>query len=191
MKYRALSRFPWVLLSAVIIPGLIEATAYAADGPLPQPFPEAQHSGVGTALGMILVLSLVLESAMTPIFNWRVFLSRFEAKGLKTPLTVAVAFAVFWKYDIDIIHDLLVALNRSPANTPMTLTGKLLSSLLIAGGSQGIFDLLRRLNFRDQVAREQRLRDVIATRTARSNTPAVSLVNNRDPGTEREPALST
>ena len=48
-------------------------------------------------LFMFLVLSVVFETALTPIFNWRVFCARFDGKGVKTPLTVIAAVVVFWK----------------------------------------------------------------------------------------------
>ncbi|MES9906619.1 MAG: hypothetical protein ABW168_28545, partial [Sedimenticola sp.] len=65
---------------------------------------------VGDVLFVILVLSVVFEVAMTPVFNWRYFLVHAEGKGWKTPIVTGAALLVFWSYDLDIIHDLLVAL---------------------------------------------------------------------------------
>lgn len=43
---------------------------------------------VGKVLFIFLALSVVFEVALTPIFNWRVFLAHFEERGWKTPLGI-------------------------------------------------------------------------------------------------------
>lgn len=101
--------------------------------------------GVGEVLLVFLVLSLAFEVALTPIFNWRVFMAHLEGKGYKTPITVALAFVVFWGYGLDIIRDLLVALKR-PAE--VSIGGQILTALLIAGGSSGIFQIFTKLKIR-------------------------------------------
>ena len=60
---------------------------------------------VGSVLLVFLVLSVVFESALTPVFNWRLFREKFKGKGLKTPIVVILAFVVFWSYDLDIINE--------------------------------------------------------------------------------------
>ncbi|NIO82344.1 MAG: hypothetical protein GTN68_17500, partial [Candidatus Aminicenantes bacterium] len=59
---------------------------------------------------VFLVLSIVFESALTPIFNWRFFLAHFDGKGIKTFVTLVTAFLVFKSYNLDIFKDVLVAL---------------------------------------------------------------------------------
>lgn len=66
---------------------------------------------IGKILIVFLVLSIVFEVALTPIFNWRFFLQHFEGKGYKTPIIITLAFVVFWSYDLDIVKDLLNALD--------------------------------------------------------------------------------
>lgn len=68
-----------------------------------------------------------------------------EGKGYKTPITVALAFIVFWSYGLDIIRDLLVALGE-PASK--SLGGQILTALLIAGGSSGVFQIFTKLKIR-------------------------------------------
>jgi hypothetical protein len=108
---------------------------------------------VGEILFVFLVLSIVFESALTPIFNWRVFLARFDEKGLKTPITVILALIVFRSYGLDIIKDLLDALGH-PADK--SWGGQILTSFLIAGGSDGIFRIYSKLNIRNPSAREEK-----------------------------------
>ncbi len=40
---------------------------------------------IGEVLALLFVISLVFETALTPIFNWRFFAKHFEGKGVKTP----------------------------------------------------------------------------------------------------------
>ena len=100
---------------------------------------------IGEVLAAFLVLSLVFEMAMTPLFNWRIFKERLGGKGLKTPILLLLAFVTFWGYGLDIVRDCLVALGYEAA---LTLGGQILTALLIGGGSQGFFELFRRLGLR-------------------------------------------
>lgn len=104
---------------------------------------EGKMGDIYDVLFVFLVLSVVFEVALTPLFNWRVFLARFEGKGLKTPITVILAFIVFWHYDLDIVGDLLIAMNK---DVQMTIGGKVLTALLIAGGNSGIYQIFTALN---------------------------------------------
>jgi len=108
---------------------------------------------VGEVLLVFLVLSVVFEVALTPIFNWRVFLKHLEGKGWKTPITVALAFIVFWSYDLDVVKDLLVALGYSASQTT---GGQVLTALLIAGGSDGVLRIFTKLGIRDPAERKRR-----------------------------------
>jgi hypothetical protein len=107
---------------------------------------------VGGVLLIFLVLSIVFESALTPIFNWRFFLTHFDGKGLKTPVTIILALLVFWNYDLDIFSDLLVALGYTAAKS---FWGQVLTALLIAGGSNGILQIFIKLNIRDPGQRKK------------------------------------
>jgi hypothetical protein len=95
---------------------------------------------VGVVLVKFLVLSVVFETAMTPIFNWRFFLKHFEGKGVKTPLTVGLAFLVFWSYNLDIVRDILRIWDET---INLSLGGQFITALLIAGGSDGFSDIYK------------------------------------------------
>lgn len=112
---------------------------------------------VGGVLLIFLVLSIVFESALSPVFNWRVFRNRFDGKGVKTPIVVILAFVVFWSYDLDIINDILVAVNYIAETDPRsyTLGGQALTALLIAGGSSGILNIYKRLGIRSPVPKPE------------------------------------
>ncbi len=108
---------------------------------------------VGLVIVKFLVLSVVFEVAMTPIFNWRFFLKHFEGKGVKTPLTVGLAFLVFWSYDLDIIRDLLKIWDES---IQISLGGQFITALLIAGGSDGVFRIFTKLGIRNPAERTEK-----------------------------------
>jgi hypothetical protein len=121
---------------------------------------DADLDAVGDVLVVFLVLSLVFESAMSVLFDWRLFLVRFEGKGVKTPIIVGTAFLVFWGYDLDIVYDLLVALGY---DVSPTLGGQVLTALLIAGGSGGIFRIFSRLGIRSPKERERKAAEARAS----------------------------
>jgi hypothetical protein len=130
----------------------------------PNVLPSTELEQVGRVLLVFLVLSVVFEVALTPIFNWRVFLARFEGKGVKTPVAVILAFIVFWGYGLDIISDLLVALNYKAERS---FGGQVLTALLIAGGSDGVFRIFTKLNIRDPEARKEKAAEAQAQRAER------------------------
>ncbi len=137
-----------------------EAPQQQVVGPL---LDEATMLGkVGEVLLVFLVLSVVFESALTPVFNWRVFRERFNGKGVKTPIVVILAFVVFWSYDLDIINDILVAVNYIAETDPRgyTLGGQALTALLIAGGSSGIFRIFSKLGIRSPIGSPEKKHEV-------------------------------
>jgi len=108
---------------------------------------------VGVVLVKFLVLSVVFETAMTPIFNWRFFLKHFEGKGIKTPLTVGLAFLVFWSYNLDIVRDILRIWDET---INLSLGGQFITALLIAGGSDGVFRVFTKLGIRNPTERAEK-----------------------------------
>lgn len=123
------------------------------------PVPNATLENVGRVLLVLfLVLSVVFEVALTPIFNWRYFLLHFESKGIKTPVTVILAFMVFWGYGLDIIKDVLVSLGYSASKT---LGGQFLTALLIAGGSDGVLRIFTKLGIRNPIERKEKAKEAL------------------------------
>jgi hypothetical protein len=114
---------------------------------------ELSGKAVGDVLIVFFVLSVVFEVAMTPIFNWRVFLKHAEGKGWKTPIVIISAFLVFWGYNLDIISELLIALGQE---TKIDHGGQLLTALLIAGGSDGVFRIFTKLGIRNPEERKEK-----------------------------------
>ena len=103
---------------------------------------------IGAVLLKFLVLAVVFEVALTPIFSWRVFLVHFDGKGWKTPITIILALVVFFTFKLDIIRDLLLIFG-DVTERKATTGGQILSALLIAGGSDGIWRIFTRLGIRN------------------------------------------
>ncbi len=126
---------------------------------------------IGDVLIMLFVLSVVFEVALTPIFNWRLFLLHWEGKGIKTPLTIVLAFLVFWRYDVDIFARILEAFNgaKSPG-----FWGKIVTAFLIAGGSDAIFRIFTKLKLHDPKKRKQKMLEARAAlkKSAKKETTA-------------------
>ncbi len=141
-----------VFLLIVLVFCIIVCPVFADEG-IPEEGNQNENSinmeEVINILVIFLVLSVVFEVALTPIFNWRVFLSYCHEKGCKTPITVILALLVFWGYDLDILTDLINVLKPNAKIAGPKIGGQVLTALLIAGGSSGIFQIFTKLKIRD------------------------------------------
>lgn len=105
------------------------------------------YNAIGNVLFVFLVLSIVFEAALSPIFNWSGF-KPYDGKGLKTPIMLVLAFLIFWKFDLDIITDLLIAMGKLKADTPTHFMGQVMTAFLIAGGNDAIRQIYIKLGIR-------------------------------------------
>jgi hypothetical protein len=147
-----------VSLTVMVTFGIVGQVALAAEAQSGQTTQPGLPSGVdmgkiGDILVKFLVLSVIFESALTPIFNWRVFLAHFDEKGYKTPITVILALLTFWIYDLDIFREVMAAFGL-PAKSGFA--GKVITALLIAGGSNGVLTLFDKLHIRDLSAQKEK-----------------------------------
>jgi hypothetical protein len=130
----------------------------ADDGAMPAPsikFTNESSAKLGGILLLVLALSIAFELALTTIFNWRIFKEHLDKRGFKTPIAVGIALAAFWQYDIDIFRDIFNSLMMGN-QVEGSFWGKVLSALLIAGGSSTVYELLTRFGLREEAeAREK------------------------------------
>jgi hypothetical protein len=105
------------------------------------------------ALFALFVLATILESGLAVIFNWRPFVQLFDARGMKT--IVSVAFALFFVtlFDFDILTRLVDL--YSDAKQTSSVPGRFITALVLAGGSAGVNNLLVALGFRSVKTAEQ------------------------------------
>ncbi len=108
-------------------------------------------------LGIFFILSVIFEVALTPIFNCTIFSLYCEGKGYKTPIKVALALLVSLTYGLNILTDVLKALGQKGNfdEEPAKIAGQILTALLIAGGSDGIYRIFIRLGLRDPEKRKK------------------------------------
>ena len=108
---------------------------------------------IGEILVLLFVISIVFETALTPIFNWRFFAKHFEGKGVKTPVTILAAVALLWSYDIDIFKHIIdafaAAKGTAAANDGSNFVGRIMTGLLVAGGSGAIFNIFTKIGLRN------------------------------------------
>lgn len=114
------------------------------------------NSGViGEVLFVFFVLALIFEVAFTPVFNWRIFIKNFDNKGLKTPIVIIIAYLFCATYELDIVRDLLQAMDKLPEDSGATFWGQLITAFLIAGGSDAFVRIFKKLGIRDPSGRKK------------------------------------
>lgn len=146
-------RFVCIILFLFCL-SIFPASAAAADG-----LSGGSINEIGNVLLVFVVLSVVFEVALTPVFNSRFFLARFEGKGVKIPLTIVLALIVFWGYDLDIIKELLNALGHQTVGgdeIELSFGGQIVTAFLIAGGSDGVFRIFSRIGIRNPKERKEK-----------------------------------
>lgn len=126
---------------------------------------------IGQVLLMLAVIAVAFETALTPIFNWRLFARHCEGKGVKTPVTVILAIVLLWAYDLDIFKEIITSLHKD-ASTETSFMGRILTGLLVAGGSDGVFRVFARLGIRNPLAQKQKAVEEQTKKAAAATTAA-------------------
>jgi hypothetical protein len=101
-----------------------------------------------------LVLAIVLENAFALLFNWRLFLEFFVGKAWRTPIMFVAALIVVYTFDLDLVSKLFYAYNpatASQAGLKMTWFTRVLTAMVLAGGSAGVNRVMVALGFRSQI----------------------------------------
>ena len=94
----------------------------------------------------LFVVATLLEWALALLFNWRVFIRAFDARGAKTVFSFLGALWLVVALDLDVIERIVKYLwNPDVKSDWMTTT---LSAMVLAGGSSGVNNLLIALGFR-------------------------------------------
>ena len=91
---------------------------------------------VAEVLGTIVLLSLFVERALAPLFEWRVVLNKIKDKGVKEPVALGVSLLVVYIYKFDA----LAAIFSQESNS---YVGYLITAAVVAGGSKGSVKLFR------------------------------------------------
>lgn len=108
-------------------------------------------------LAMIVFLSMIIERALSPFFEWRVILEKIKDKGVKEPIAYIVSLAVVVIYKFDA----LAILFKEETNSYF---GYFLTAAVIAGGSKGSIKLFRDwMGFKSAAQQEKELMDQAIT----------------------------
>ncbi|MCU7849371.1 MAG: hypothetical protein KZQ89_15560 [Candidatus Thiodiazotropha sp. (ex Lucinoma kastoroae)] len=101
------------------------------------------------ALTKLFVLAVLVESALSLIFNWRIFLEFFNKRAIKTVVMFVVSLTVVRTFDIDIVAELMKVYD--PGSNPGDVMSTTLTALIVAGGSSGVNNLFIALGFRSRL----------------------------------------
>lgn len=94
----------------------------------------------------MLIIAVILESAFAVLFNWRVFLEFFDGRGIRTLVMFLAAYLVVVRFDMDFVADLL-KIYLLPVTS--SIETRLLTALVLAGGSASVNALMVALNLRE------------------------------------------
>jgi hypothetical protein len=98
-----------------------------------------------------LVLAVLLENAFALLFNWRMFQEYFVGRAWRTPIMFLTSFAVVHQFDLDLVASVFNAYHGIPTNVPNGTFTKILTAMILSGGSVGINRILVNLNLRTDV----------------------------------------
>jgi hypothetical protein len=116
------------------------------DRPAQSGFSDDAYKTSFQALFVLFVLATVLESALALLFNWRPFVETFNARAVRPVISFAVSMSFVWWFKLDIVTTLVNAIQQSSIRSD--LGGKILTAMVLAGGSAGINNLMVALGFR-------------------------------------------
>ncbi len=110
---------------------------------------EGIYSKSLAALTMLFVLAVLLESAFALIFNWRVFLTYFSLRGVRTIIMIVVSVIVVHQFNLDIVSSLINAYRDADQSIASGPLSKFITALILAGGSAGVHNIMHALGYRD------------------------------------------
>ena len=124
------------------IPLAVSLLLVTASSALSQTTTVAPAAGIDTGalaaeLARVLAFVIVIESAMSAVFNWRLYRVLLGGHAMQTPIMVLVGFLVVSLFDYDIVARLLHITMPSSAQPASNWLSMTLSALVIAGGSNG------------------------------------------------------
>ena len=149
--FRATQAVMVLVLAAVLTVGWW-SVASAADPPANEFSPETLAKAL-RILAIAFVVAVLLESGLAVLFNWRPFLLLFDARGVRTIISVIFAYIFVTAFDLDIVRYLVAAYSNLPQQSEFG--SRLISALIMAGGSGGVNKMLVALGFRQIKTAEQ------------------------------------
>lgn len=146
----------------------------------PQRIVTLDYNRVAGVLGIILVLSIVLEIGLATVFSWKYFEDNLNGKGLKIPIAVMVSGFFTYKYGLDIVSDLLSAFTDKGAAFDKSPPGYVITAFIVAGGSGTVNRLFATLGLRPPVqesAPDRQQAQLVVNLTRSPSLPPTASVN--------------
>jgi hypothetical protein len=81
--------------------------------------------------------AIVIEMALSSVFGWRIYQERFEGKGVKFPIVLVMSLLVAISTPLDLLQGFGL-------NPEWTVAGKVMTILLLSGGSKIFNDVRER-----------------------------------------------
>ena len=106
-----------------------------------QAYPEAFK-----ALFLLLAVATVLESALAILFNWRPFVETFNARAVRPVVSLVASLFLVFQFNLDIVTGLAKLISAQVP--PLDWSGKILTAMVLAGGSAAVNHLMVSLGFR-------------------------------------------
>ena len=128
--------------------------ADAAASPSALPPAEGPYAAAFKIVLQLFLVAVLLEQALSVIFNWRPFLQNFDARGVKTVVSVVVAWFVVTAFKLDFVKDLVNVYAQAQDRIASDFSSKMLTAMILAGGSSGVNNLLIALGFRSMRSAE-------------------------------------
>lgn len=124
-----------------------------AQNPAPDPagLPKVLTDKLLPELAGLLAVATVMETALTTLFNWRLYREFFNGRAVKTVVMVLFGGIIVSVFSYDVIARIIVLAGGKEAVTPVS---GILSALVLAGGSAAVFELFTRLGLRSPVKPE-------------------------------------
>ena len=94
-------------------------------------------------LGVVVIVAMILERALSVLFEWRLWQNHLKDRGLRTPVALIVAVIIVFNLELNVFYFMFLGLNDG-GNNSLDITATrdntvqlLVSAALIAGGSKG------------------------------------------------------
>ncbi|PND38312.1 hypothetical protein C1O66_12785 [Paucibacter aquatile] len=98
------------------------------------------------ALFLLLAVATVLESALAILFNWRPFVETLNARAVRPVVSLAASLFLVFQFKLDVVTGLAKLI--SPQVPALDWSGKILTAMVLAGGSAAVNHLMVSLGFR-------------------------------------------
>jgi len=103
-------------------------------------FDQTWITAVLGGLGMIVILALILERALSVVFEWGVWDVWLAKHNLRAPLAFIASYVICYALKFDI---LIVIGKKDPATFAVFGIGTFVTAATIAGGSKGAITLFQ------------------------------------------------